>query len=145
MTFEEWCKEALLYEGTSERDHAHFGWHARDAEMADQEERIRLQSLRYAAEIEWWHRQWHRATGIPCDGTMEVCKRHQGCREIGMPALADLQARIERVKELADRLLAEHQATGSYAEMDMDNTDRAYVAAAKLILVALDGETKERE
>lgn len=28
-----------------------------------------------AIERLWWHKNWHRDTGIPCDGTMEVCKR----------------------------------------------------------------------
>lgn len=28
-----------------------------------------------ATERDWWHRRLHRATGIPCDGTMEECKR----------------------------------------------------------------------
>lgn len=26
-------------------------------------------------ERKWWHQNWHRDTGIPCDGTMEVCRR----------------------------------------------------------------------
>lgn len=26
-------------------------------------------------EANWWHARLHRATGIPCDGTMEECKR----------------------------------------------------------------------
>jgi hypothetical protein len=28
-----------------------------------------------ALEREWWHVRFHRATGIPCDGTLEECKR----------------------------------------------------------------------
>jgi hypothetical protein len=22
---------------------------------------------------EWWHKEWHQATGIPCDGGSEYC------------------------------------------------------------------------
>jgi len=22
---------------------------------------------------DWWHKEWHQATGIPCDGTSEYC------------------------------------------------------------------------
>ena len=24
-------------------------------------------------EASWWHREWHRATGIPCDRSLEYC------------------------------------------------------------------------
>jgi len=26
-------------------------------------------------EADWWHREWHRATGIPCDGSEQFCPK----------------------------------------------------------------------
>jgi hypothetical protein len=33
-----------------------------------------LESVRKEEE-DWWHKQWHQATGIPCDATSEYCPR----------------------------------------------------------------------
>jgi hypothetical protein len=57
--------------------------------MAAERDAARGQALRFAVEIGWWHRQWHRDTGIPCDGTMEVCKRHEISRTSAMPGLTE--------------------------------------------------------
>ncbi len=64
---------------------------------------MRQQSLRFASEIDWWHRNWHRDTGIPCDGTMEVCKRHGKCRT---DCMDDMEEHDRQVRQAALRAAA---------------------------------------
>ncbi len=48
-----------------------------------------------------------------------------------------LQARIDRARKLADEIIAEHEAVGPYAHMDMTDADKAFVTTAKQFLSAL--------
>jgi hypothetical protein len=32
---------------------------------------------------DWWHKEWHSATGIPCDGSDEYCPLSRMMRERG--------------------------------------------------------------
>jgi hypothetical protein len=52
--------------------------------------------------------------------------------------LADLRGRMEALRKLAENMLAEHESTGQFAKMDMDEGDKAFTVAAKQFLAVLD-------
>jgi hypothetical protein len=130
-----------------------------DAMLADQEERIRqLETerdiLRNSVESYVRIARGNETQIVEQEERIRVLEAHieriaelegidQACDAANEHVIL-LQARIDRVKGLADRLLADHQTTGRFAEMDMDAKDRAYVAVAKLILAALDGEPHDQ-
>lgn len=60
--FKEKAEAYLTFEESStDIDNAHV------ARLAEQFEQVALE------ESIWWHKEWHQATGIPCDGGSDYC------------------------------------------------------------------------
>jgi hypothetical protein len=57
----------------------HSWWSMRNPRRCPRCRRMRQTKLQKAVlqavqvESDWWHKEWHNATGIPCDGVSEYC------------------------------------------------------------------------